>query len=93
MKSKFFIRKLNVKEILKVATKQVQKGKQSIKQPRILMLWVRKMVKELRMFFENQKLRGQWFFNESFENGATWSAKTDTHKDWAIQCNIRLFME
>ena len=42
--------------------------------------------------FENQKLR-EWFCNQSFENGATWSAKTDTHKDWTIQRNIRLFME
>jgi len=38
MKSKLLVRKLYVKEILKVVTKQLQKGKKSVKQPRILML-------------------------------------------------------
>lgn len=43
--------------------------------------------------FENQKLRGEWFYDLSFENGATWSAKTDIHKDQTIKHNIRLSME
>lgn len=49
--------------------------------------------KRATYIFENQKLIGKWFCNQSFENRAMWSAGTDTHKDWTIQCNMALFME